>query len=95
MPPLLNFANLVRNSEEKLELLEKYKNATTKEKLETIVVDKTFPPEYYPTDWIKFPKEIEKTSDRFNKETLRQTLHKNKRRMKRYTNLKKLDDGIG
>jgi len=45
------------------ELLVKYKNATIKEKLKDIVRDKIFPPEYFPTDWIKLSiEEIDKFS---------------------------------
>ena len=78
------------------ELLEKYKNSTTKEKLETIVADKTFPPEYYPTDWIKFPREeIEKLPIDLIKKLYDKLSTKTKGEWKRFAHeLEKLDDGI-
>lgn len=39
------------------ELNEKYFNATTIEKLELIITDSLYPPEYYPVEWITIPKE--------------------------------------
>ena len=67
-----------------------------KEKLETIVVDKTFPPEYYPTDWIKFPKEeIEKLPIDLIKKLYDKLSTKTKGEWKRFAReLEKLDDGI-
>lgn len=37
------------------ELLDKYVNASTKEKLVLIANDEKYPPEYYPTEWIIIP----------------------------------------
>lgn len=78
------------------ELLEKYKNATTTEKLEIIASDKIFPPEYYPTDWIKLPvEEIEKLPIDLIKKLYDKLSTKTKGEWKCFGHeLQKLDDGI-
>jgi hypothetical protein len=77
-------------------LLEKYRNSTTTEKLETIANENVFPPEYFPAEWIKLPKEeiaklpidlIKKLSDKLSAKT--------KGEWKRFRReLEKYDDGI-
>lgn len=78
------------------ELLERYKNATTVEKLEIIANDKIFPPEYFPTEWIKLSvEEIEKLSIDLIKKLYDKLSTKTKGEWKRFRDeLQKLDDGI-
>ena len=85
-----------QRGEIRTEFLEKYKNATTTEKLETIARDKIFPPEYYPTDWIKLPlEEIEKLPIDLIKKLYDKLSTKTKGDWKRFAHeLQKLDDGI-
>lgn len=85
-----------QRGEIRAELLEKYKNATTIEKLETIASDKIFPPEYYPTDWIKLPvEEIEKLPTELIKKLYDKLSTKTKGEWKRFSHeLQKHDDGI-
>ena len=85
-----------KRGEIRKDLLEKYKNATTVEKLELIAADKIFPPEYYPTEWITISTEqitglptelIKKLYDKLSTKT--------KGEWKRFAQeLQKLDDGI-
>ena len=78
------------------ELSEQYKNATNVEKLETIANDKIFPPEYYPTEWIKLSvEEIEKLPIDLIKKLYDKLSTKTKGEWKRFAQeLQKLDDGI-
>lgn len=78
------------------ELLEKYKNATTIEKLELIATDKIFPPEYYPTEWISISTdEIGKLPTELIKKLYDKLSTKTKGEWKRFAHqLEKLDDGI-
>lgn len=78
------------------ELLEKYKNATVIEKLELIISDTKFPPEYYPLEWISIPKEeIEKLPLELIKKLYDKLSTKTKGEWKRFAQeLEKLDDGI-
>lgn len=85
-----------QRGEIRTELLEKYKNATTTEKLEIIAGDKLFPPEYYPIDWIKLPKEeINKLPIILIKKLYDKLSTKTKGEWKRFAHeLAKFDDGI-
>jgi hypothetical protein len=78
------------------ELLEKYKNSTTIEKLEILASDTKFPPEYYPSEWILIPKdEIENLPLELIKKLYDKLSTKTKGEWKRFAQeLEKLDDGI-
>ena len=78
------------------ELSEKYSSATTKEKLELIAVDKKFPPEYYPVEWIDIkPEDIEKLPANLIKRLYDKLSTKTKGQWKRFAQeLEKFDDGI-
>jgi hypothetical protein len=78
------------------ELLKKYKNLTTIEKLEMIASDTKFPPEYYPKEWISIPKdEIENLPLQLIKNLYDKLSTKTKGEWKRFAQeLEKLDDGI-
>ena len=78
------------------ELLEKYKNSTTIEKLELLASDTKFPPEYYPMEWISIPiEEIEKLPLELIKKLYDKLSTKTKGEWKRFVQeLEKLDDGI-
>jgi hypothetical protein len=78
------------------ELLEKYKNTTTTERLEMIASDTKFPPEYYPKEWISIPKvEIENLHLELIKRLYDKLSTKTKGEWKRFAQeLEKLDDGI-
>lgn len=77
-------------------LLEQYKNATIVEKLETIANDKIFPPEYYPTEWVRLSfEEVEKLPISLIKRLYDKLSTKTKGEWKRFSQkLQKLDDGI-
>lgn len=78
------------------ELLEKYKNTSTTERLEMIASDTKFPPEYYPKEWISISKgEIENLHLELIKKLYDKLSTKTKGDWKRFAHeLKKLDDGI-
>ncbi len=78
------------------ELLAKYGEATTQEKLEVIASDKIFPPEYYPTEWITISEdEIKNLPLELIKKLYDKLSTKTKGQWKRFAHeLKKLDDGI-
>lgn len=80
----------------RIELLEKYSTATTKERLEIIATDLKFPPEYYPTEWIDITiEEIEKLPIVLIKKLYDKLSSKTKGEWKRFAHeLEKIDDGL-